>query len=114
IKSDMAQANAVGLAVAIVENGHLTYARGFGKKRVDAEGAVTPQTLFDVQSTTKSLTGAAAMALVDEGKLDLNAKVTHYVPYFAINPPFDPNTVTVRQVLTMTASYPTDPKNFDP
>ena len=51
-----------GLSIAVVKNDSIVYARGFGVRRVGAEGAVDAQTLFGMMSTTKASGGSASMA----------------------------------------------------
>ncbi len=58
----------LGLALAIIRDRTIAYARGFGVTSLEDGGQpVTPQTLFRIGSTTKSLTGSAAMRLVEQG-----------------------------------------------
>ena len=59
-----------GAAVAVVENGKVTLLKGYGLRNVTKPGAVDENTIFQLASVTKTLTAAAAAAVVDEGKLD--------------------------------------------
>jgi len=61
-----------------------------------------PDTIFDLASVTKIFTATAAMILVEEGRLDLDAPVAKYIPEFAAN---GKETVTVRQLLTHTSGF---------
>ena len=69
-----------GLAVAMTESGRDVYARGFGWS--DREGGlpVTEDTLFGIGSITKSFTAAALMQLCEEGRMEIDAPVSRYVP----------------------------------
>ncbi|HEY3135958.1 MAG TPA: serine hydrolase domain-containing protein, partial [Blastocatellia bacterium] len=58
-----------GLAVAIVKDGKVVYAKGFGYRDVKREMKVTPDTLFAIGSCSKAFTATALAMLVDEGKL---------------------------------------------
>ncbi|HLJ33809.1 MAG TPA: serine hydrolase domain-containing protein, partial [Ktedonobacteraceae bacterium] len=72
IEAAMHKSHIPGLALAIVHEHKLIYARGFGVTSVEDGGMpVTPETLFRIGSVTKSLTGTAIMRLVEAGKLDL-------------------------------------------
>ena len=58
-----------GMAIAIVENGKLTLARGFGVRKLDSPEKVDGDTIFMTGSTGKAMTAAALATLVDAGKL---------------------------------------------
>jgi CubicO group peptidase (beta-lactamase class C family) len=95
-----------GLAIGVVEDGGLVYARGFGVMKLgDAAAPVTTETLFHMASITKPLVATAVMQLVEHGKLDLDAPVAKYLPYFRLKDPRY-ETITVRQMLTHTSGMP--------
>jgi CubicO group peptidase (beta-lactamase class C family) len=95
-----------GVAVGIVEDGRLVYARGFGVMKVgDTSKPVTPETLFHIASVTKPFVATAVMQLVEQDKVDLNAHVTKYLPYFRLKDPRF-RFITVRQMLTHTSGMP--------
>jgi CubicO group peptidase (beta-lactamase class C family) len=95
-----------GLAIGVVEAGRLVYSRGFGVMRVgDPSRPVTPQTLFHMASITKPFVATAVMQLVEQGKVDLEAPVTKYLPYFHLKDPRYQE-ITVRQMLTHTSGMP--------
>jgi CubicO group peptidase (beta-lactamase class C family) len=72
-----------GLALAIVHGNRIVHLHGFGK--ADESGrAVTPQTLFFNGSTTKSFTALAIMQLREAGKLELDAPVQRYLPWWRV------------------------------
>ena len=101
-----------GLAVGIVRDGRLEYARGFGLMRVDrADSRVTPDALFHMASVTKPFVATAIMQLVEQKKIDLDAPVTTYLPYFRIADPRYKQ-ITVRQILTHTSGMP-DVKDYE-
>lgn len=82
IEAERVQLGSPGVAVAVLEKGKVTYARGFGVKHPDKPDPVLPTTLFRIGSTTKMMTAAALLQLVDESKVSLDAPVTDYVPEF--------------------------------
>jgi CubicO group peptidase (beta-lactamase class C family) len=95
-----------GLAVGIVEDGRLVYARGFGVRKLgDPATSVTAETLFHMASITKPFVATAVMQLVEQGKVDLDAPVTRYLPYFRLKDPRH-ESITVRQMLTHTSGMP--------
>ena len=69
-----------GCAVAGVRDGKVVLAAGWGRRDLDAELPVTPNTLFAIGSATKAFTAAAVGALVDEGLLDWHRPLRDYVP----------------------------------
>jgi len=89
-----------GVAVGIVRNDSLIYARGFGVKVLGGTDSVTPQTLFAIGSNTKSFTATAAAMMVDDGKMTWNDKVTRWLPGFALYDPYVTRELTLRDVLS--------------
>src|SRR3712207_2225949 len=68
-----------GVAVGVLYNGQ-EYVAGFGVTNVEHPLSVDADTLFQIGSTTKTVTGTVAMRLVEMGKLDLNTPVRTYLP----------------------------------
>jgi CubicO group peptidase (beta-lactamase class C family) len=91
---------AVGLAVAVVKDGELVFAKGYGIRDIEAAGAVDAHTLFAIGSTTKAITAAAIGILRDEGKLDWDDKVTTHLPDFELFDPYVTRELTIRDLLT--------------
>jgi CubicO group peptidase (beta-lactamase class C family) len=74
-----------GLAVAVVEGNKVVYARGFGVKSLNSPGeAITTQSLFHMASVTKPFVATSVMQLWERGRVDLDAPVTTYLPYFRL------------------------------
>ncbi len=71
-----------GMAVAVAVDGHLVYAEGFGYADLEERLPAWPTTKFRIGSISKTLTAAALMQLVKQGKVDLDAPVQKYVPSF--------------------------------
>jgi CubicO group peptidase (beta-lactamase class C family) len=84
-----------GAQIAIVENGKLAFQKALGVKKRGEPDPITNETRFRVASLSKMLVGAAALSLVDEGRLDLSAPVTRYLPSWKLAPGSDPSTVTL-------------------
>lgn len=72
--------NSPGCAISIVQNGAVTYERGYGMASLEHGIAITPSTAFDIASTSKEFTGAIIMQLVADGKLRLDDDIRKYVP----------------------------------
>src|SRR6185503_17190441 len=73
-----------GVALAIVQDDRLIFARGFGLADVEAKRAVTPETLFAIGSTTKAFTATLVGMLADEEKLALDDPITEVLPWFTL------------------------------
>jgi CubicO group peptidase (beta-lactamase class C family) len=100
IENALKQFHGVGLAVAIVKDDSIVYARGFGVKKVGDPAPVTPKTVFAIGSTTKAFTAAALGMLVDEGKIGWDDKVTDRLPGFQLFDPAVTREIAIRDLLT--------------
>lgn len=89
-----------GMAVAVVKDGKVVLAKGYGVRSVATKAPVDANTLFGIASNTKAFTAAALGLLVDEGKLRWDDKVTDYVPEFKLYDPYVTAEFTVRDLLT--------------
>lgn len=92
--------DATGLAIAVVKDGELVFARGYGVRDLNEGGAVDEHTRFAIGSTTKAMTAAALGMLVDEGKLSWEDPVTRYLPWFQLKDPWVTREITIRDLLT--------------
>jgi CubicO group peptidase (beta-lactamase class C family) len=98
VQKEMDAQRIPGLALGIVKGGRIVHLQGFGK--ADHSGRkVTPQTLFFNGSTTKSFTALAIMQLRDAGKLELDAPVQRYLPWWRVADADASARITVRQLL---------------
>jgi CubicO group peptidase (beta-lactamase class C family) len=88
-----------GMAIAIVEQGKVTLARGFGVRQLDAPALVDGDTLFSIGSTTKGMTVAALATLVDAGKIGWDDKVIDHLPGFQMFDPWVTREITIRDLL---------------
>jgi CubicO group peptidase (beta-lactamase class C family) len=73
-----------GMAIAVVLDDKIVLEHSFGVSDMEKELAVNDDTLFAIGSVSKSFTSAAIGVLVDEGKMDFNAPITRYLPWFAL------------------------------
>jgi CubicO group peptidase (beta-lactamase class C family) len=105
IKKTVESSRMPGLAIAIVHKDNEVYSRAFGVRDVETNAPLTTNDLFHWASVTKPFVATAAMQLVEQGKLDLDEKVTAYLPYFRMNDPAYKE-ITVRHLLTHTAGMP--------
>ncbi len=93
------QAGAPGIAIAIVENGKTTLARGWGVRALGKPDRIDEKTIFPTGSTGKAFTAAALATLVDRGKLKWDDKVIDHMPSFRMNDPWVTAEITVRDLL---------------
>jgi beta-lactamase class C len=70
----------VGLAVGIVENGRITFLKGYGETEAGSGDPVTPETVFRWASCSKGVAATMVAKLAEEGKIDLGAPVADYAP----------------------------------
>jgi CubicO group peptidase (beta-lactamase class C family) len=90
----------VGLAVAVVKDGQVVYAKGFGERKLGGGESVDEETLFAIGSNTKAFTAAAIGILVDEKKMAWDDRVTQHLPWFALYDPYVTREITVRDLLS--------------
>lgn len=88
-----------GLAVAIVKDGQVVLARGYGIREINKTDPVDEKTLFAIASNTKAFTAAGLAMLVGEGKIGWNDKVRDYLPYFKLYAPYVTETMTIEDLL---------------
>lgn len=99
-----------GFAIGVVKNGKLIYAKGFGVTKLGTNTPVTSRSLFHMASVTKTFVATAVMQLVEQGKIDLDAPITKYLPYFKMDDERYRD-IKVRQMLSHTSGIP-DTTNY--
>jgi CubicO group peptidase (beta-lactamase class C family) len=111
INEEIQQGHLPGLAIGVVRNGKLIYAKGFGVAKLGGNTVVTSKSLFHTASVTKTFVATAVMQLVEKGKVDLDAPVTRYLPYFRLNDERY-RVITIRQMLSHMSGIP-DTVNYN-
>jgi CubicO group peptidase (beta-lactamase class C family) len=107
VAEHMEQGKLPGVSLVIVQDGQVVYTKGYGFANIEKQIPMTERTPVAVASQAKGMTALAVMQLVEQGKVNLDAPITTYLPWFKVNDPRGP-AITVRQVLTHTAGLPTD------
>jgi CubicO group peptidase (beta-lactamase class C family) len=102
ITAEMQREKIPGLSLAVLRQGKVIKAQGYGLCNVELTAPVTPETIFQTGSVGKQFTATAVMMLVEEGKLALDDKISKYLPD---TPPVW-NDITVRHLLTHTSGIP--------
>ncbi len=95
-----------GAAVAVVRDGKVALVKGYGVRNATKPGAVDENTIFQLASVTKTLTGAAAATVVDAGKLDWDKPIFNYLPEFVGYDPYMTRWLTERDLLAMRTGWP--------
>jgi CubicO group peptidase (beta-lactamase class C family) len=111
IARHMRETGAPGLTLALANREGLIRVSTYGFADTKAGLRVVPETMFEIGSISKSFVALALLQLHEEGKLDLNKPVTHYLPWLKINSKFEP--VTTHHILTHTAGLPGFPLLLD-
>ena len=88
-----------GMAVAVVKDGRVVVAKGYGVRKLGESAPVDARTLFGIASNTKAFTATALGILVDEGKIRWDARVIDYLPSFQLSDPYVTREMTVRDLL---------------
>jgi len=108
-----------GLSVAVIENGAVIFARGFGHADIENDVAATPDTPYNIASVTKPISAVMALLLAERGTLSLDTPMAQYSDWarfftdlsrqptiFTEGLQCDPPVHTLRHLLTHTARHP--------
>jgi len=101
IRAQMQKNNIPGLALAITHNQTVLHLQGFGTGAANRK--VTPQTPFFIGSLSKSFTALAIMQLSEKGKINIDASVQTYLPWFEVADKNASARITVRHLLNQTS-----------
>jgi D-alanyl-D-alanine carboxypeptidase len=101
IGQKMQAANTPGIALALTNGEHDLRIATYGLADFAARSPVTPDTLFEIGSISKSFTAIALLQLHEMGKVDLHAPVTDYLPWFHVRSRYEP--ITLHHLLSHTA-----------
>lgn len=88
-----------GLAIAVVKDGQVVLAKGYGVRRMGDATPVDANTLFQIASNTKAFTSAALAMLVDDGKIQWDDPVIKHMPAFQMYDPYVTREITIRDLL---------------
>src|SRR5262245_24420545 len=109
MKAEMQRQRIPGASLAVVKDGQIILAQGYGLANVEHQVTVKPETIFQSGSVGKQFTATAVMILVEEGKINLDDKISKYLD----NTPKSWEKITVRHLLTHTAGMVMYPKNLN-
>ncbi|MDH5835260.1 serine hydrolase domain-containing protein [Luteimonas kalidii] len=103
IRQQMAQGGIVGMAAAIIVDGRVAWRAGYGHANREAGTPFTPETVMNIASISKTITGAAMMRAVEQGQLSLDADIQRAVPFPVRNPHRPGPPITLRHLATHTS-----------
>jgi len=95
-----------GMAVAVVEDGQVILAKGYGYRDLENKQPVTSKTLFAIGSVTKSMTVTILGMLSDEGKIDWDQPVQEILPEFRLHDEVATRQMTPRDLVTHRSGLP--------
>ena len=78
--ADVAKPGSPGCALAVARDGKIIYEKGYGLANIEEDVSITPQTVFDIGSTSKQFTAASILLLEKQGKLSVHDDIRKYVP----------------------------------
>jgi CubicO group peptidase (beta-lactamase class C family) len=78
--TDLTKAGSPGCALGVYRNGQIIYSKGYGLANLEENVAITPQSVFDIGSTSKQFSAASILLLEKQGKLSVNDDVRKYIP----------------------------------
>ena len=108
IADGMSKDKIPGLSIALVDREGVLWTAGFGYTDYDLKTPVTPDTIFSIQSMSKTFTATVVMLAVQEGLVRLDTPITEYLPDFKVKSRFeeDPqDKMTLRHLLSHTAGF---------
>lgn len=94
-----------GLALGIVADNEIIYARGFGVRSIETGEPVSNTTIFHLASISKPFVATGIVQLVEQGKIELDTPILTYLPYFKLDDERYPE-ITIRQMLCHVAGMP--------
>ncbi|MBK9745314.1 MAG: serine hydrolase [Chloroflexi bacterium] len=102
----MAEWKVPGMGIAVVKDGEVIHAAGYGVRDIETGQPVTADTIFAIGSSSKAFTAASVAALVDEGKLEWDKPVREYLPSFKLKDDFASARMTPRDLLCHRSGLP--------
>ena len=106
VQETIARYDLPGMAVGVIVDGKVVYARGHGETVAGSGDPVTPRTLFKIASNSKAMTGAVLARLVQQGRLRWDDPVVKHLPRFAMHDPWVTSHMTVSDLLVHNSGLP--------
>lgn len=109
VEHAMRKQNIPGLSIAVLHNGGIIVAKGYGEANIEHAVPVTPETIFQSGSIGKMFTAVVVMRLVEQGKMQLDDPLSKYIQ----DVPDGWRPITIRHLLTHTSGIPNVSDDFD-
>lgn len=109
MKAEMKTQQIPGVSLAVIKDGQIILAKGYGLANVEHQIPVRPETIFQSGSMGKQFTATAVMLLMEDGKLAVDDKISKYF----LNTPESWQNITIRHLLTHTSGMTDYPRDFD-
>jgi len=109
VKAEMQKEHVPGVSLAVIKDGQIVYAKGYGFANVEHQVPAKPETIYQSGSVGKQFTAMAVMMLVEEGKIGLDDKINKYFT----DAPEAWKDITIRRLLTHTSGTTDYPRDFD-
>lgn len=106
IEDGMAQTGVPGTAVAVVYDDTVVYERGFGVRELGKPEPITPETVFQIASLSKSISSTLVAAVVGDGMTTWDATIGSLEPAFALSDPWVSEQVAIRDLLCHRSGLP--------
>lgn len=116
ISRQMEEKKLPAISIALVDDQDIVWAKGFGLADPDNEIPANAETVYRIASLSKLFTDMSVMQLAEEGKLDIDAPITIYLPGFQPQNPFNKH-ITLRQIMSHRSGIVREPPvghYFDP
>ena len=104
IRGQMETAHIPGLGICVVRGERIAWSKGYGWANIEQRMAMTPDSLMNIASVSKTVTATALMQLWESGKFQLDEDVNSHLPFRVKNPFHPEDDITFRQLLTHTSS----------
>src|SRR5215831_2785146 len=101
IFSQYAKPDSPGCALGIYRNGAIAYSHGYGMASLELGAPITPETVFDIGSTSKQFTAFTIQLLQDRGQLSIDDDIHKFIPEF----PNYGSPITLRHLLSHTSGF---------
>ena len=97
--ADLTKPGSPGCALAVYRQGKIIYEKGYGLANIEEDVRITPQSVFDIGSTSKQFTAASIVLLEKQGKLSIHDDIRKYIPEL----PDYPHKITILHLLNHTS-----------
>jgi D-alanyl-D-alanine carboxypeptidase len=110
VAAEMQKQHIPGLSIAIVKDGKVIKAKGYGLANIETNTPASPETVYKIASVSKQFIATGIMLLVQDGKLSIEDKISKYLE----GTPPTWKEITIRHLLTHTSGIPREAPGFDP